>query len=112
MNKELIETFVRSLTPDEAVEAATIIDDTFGIETKMQKWEGAIYLPLTEQQSWFLDYLLDECLGGLYTKEIFKTSNEDEVMTFDEDFFEHIEEVSKTLTDLRGVGEIDEEQDI
>jgi len=69
-----------------------------------------ITISLDPQQAWFLHCLLDECLEGIYQKEIFKTNDDSEgddeltgmgSMSYDQDFYDHIEEVREVLGDAR-----------
>ncbi len=63
-----------------------------------------IKLDIDEQTAWFLTYLLDECLRGVYRNDLFKTNDNslDNSESFDDYFFNHIEEFANYLDKKRG----------
>ena len=60
-----------------------------------------ITLELTEQEAWFLTELFDSSLRGIFSKELFKTRDEDDKLTYDEDFVDHIKEIESRLYEAR-----------
>jgi hypothetical protein len=62
-----------------------------------------IKLELDDQQAWFLTQLLVECFHGLYEKEIFKSQDENDKMTYDPDFKASIIEIGIALDKARGI---------